>query len=178
MKPFFFRILFFFVLALIQVSVVNNENTLFVFPLVFSAVATLAIIRGFERSWLWAVICGVFIDALLFHRVGMHSGIFVVVVAFFSFLSRHWIYGHEKENTVFFGGLMWMYIWIVRYIEQLIVTGNFEFFSYIFRMFSGNILLVFASFLVSIVVFAVIFLITSSFERYVSFFERSIVGRQ
>lgn len=173
MKPTFFRIVFFLFLSVVQVSFSNIlfASLSFPPPIVLGAVVSLSLLKGFSFSWRWAVFGGILFDSMLFSRIGVSSFEFVLASAVFGMLAREFFVGYRMGRAIFFGIGMWFFefLWRIIFMFQSSVHSE-SFFSTVFgENFSRGL---FGSFLVSVLVFFILFRLTSFFERFLEIFDR------
>lgn len=180
MKPNVLRGIVFLCAATIQGAFVNVlfSSWSFSVPIVLSMVVALTILKGFAFSWIWALIGGMFLDALALGRIGGTSIELLLAAATFSVTAKQFHFGYRTERIFLFGGAVWFFALILRLSESFLfsLSGKAGTTSSLFPpYFSWEMLL--GSFIISVLLFGVIFSLLVAFERYVELFERTRVGR-
>lgn len=181
MKPFFLRFFFFSTLTALQISLANTVFSFFpVFPpLLLSAIVSRALQRGFASSWVWAIVAGVFLDAVSFGRIGFSSAQFICATAIFGFAAKRFLFGFDIGRLIFFGMAVFAFSLVFGIFEKEIFSGSFWFFSDFFFLFSIFSWSKFSwSLGVSVFTFVILFRITEVFDRYVDLFDRLNFGKR
>jgi len=183
MKPIFFRGVFLLCAVIIQVSLANMffPSLPFSVPILLSGVGSLTILKGFAFSWAWAVVGGIFIDAISLGRIGGSSLELVCAAAVFSLTAKELLFRYRLSRILLFGVAVWFFEVALRSVELFLLPfriGSAFVFSFSLLFASVHWSMVFWSCGFSIIFFALIFPITLAFERYINLFERTNVGRR
>jgi hypothetical protein len=172
MKRFAARLVFYFLLALLQVSFFDvlfpDANSI---PIVlFSVAVALSVNRGFSESLPIIVLFAAFSDLLSFERFGMGVLFSVGLSYTVSFFSRRFALEH-RVFTIFFSGVL---IGAVAFLFPIVSGALLAFSEYS----EGNGLLwaltwhrVVLSFGMGLVVFPLLFLSIRTFEEWLSYTE-------
>lgn len=181
MKPAIFRAAFLLLGALIQVSL---SNVMFLSPIVsppilLAMVVSITLFHGFSFSWRWAVVAGLFVDALALGRLGHASIEFVLFAAILSLTSKEILFEYHAGRIFFLGGLIWIFEGVFRFLEVFMISllskesiSPFIFFSTV------SWVSIPVSILVSLIVCSVVLPLTFSFERYLDLFEQTKISRR
>ncbi len=183
MKPVLFRSFFLFGAAIVQFSL---ANTLFVawpvsVPILLSVVVSFTLLKGFSFSWKWAIVGGIFFDAITLGRIGGASLELVLAAAIFSIVERQFFFEYRLKRILFFGGAVWFFDGVLRVVEVSFLTSFFGrenafFFSSFFSDFHWGVF--FWTLVVSVLTFWFLFRLTAMFERYIELFERIPFNRK
>ncbi len=181
MKPILLRSAFLFFGAIFQVSFVNTvfPSLAIVSPFLLASVVSITLFRGFSSSWQWAIVAGVLLDTLTLGRIGATALEYVLGAALLDFAAKKVVLNYHAEQALFFGGLLWVFDAIFRLVETLLLS------SISGRTVSASSLCsqmqwitFFSSFPIAVAIYAFLFSVTLSFERYLDLFEREKVGRR
>lgn len=183
MKPIFFRSLFLLCAVIIQVSLADMffPSLPFSIPILLSIMVSFTILKGFAFSWVWAVVGGIFIDAILLGRIGASSLELVCAAAAFSLTAKELIFRYRFERVLLFGVAVWFFEVVFRAVELFLLSLRVEspfVFSFSLLFAQAHWSVVFWSCGLSIIFFALIFPLTLAFERYIDLFERTNIGRR
>jgi hypothetical protein len=180
MKPVFLRSAFLLCSALLQVSLANIlfSSWLLSLPILFSIIVSLTLLKGFTFSWKWAVLGGIFLDALALEQIGITSLELVLAAALLGFTAKELLFGYRVEKILFFGSIVWIFGVVMHVIETTLpALFSEKAFLFSFLLMPLSWTGIFWSFLVSIAIFSFAFPLTAIFERYLELFERTRVGR-
>lgn len=181
MKSVFLRASFFGALAIVQLSFINPLFSSWPVapPVLFSSIASWAIFRGFSPSRVWAVWAGALLDAVSFSRLGVSSVECLIIAALFGFANGRILFGVGAAKTIAFGATLWVLALGFLVAETMVALPTLrDSISFLSRFFVESPGKLFLSSVFSTAMFAGVFALTVSFERYVSLFERMSVGRR
>lgn len=179
MKPILFRSLFLISVAIADVSFFTALFPQFPPPIFLSVIVSLTLLKGFAFSWKWAVVGGVFLDSIVFSRIGGASFELVLASAAFGLMARQLVFGYRVEQLLLFGIGVWAFAFFSQMVGvlslSLFARDASAFLLYVSGMRWSVILW---SILFSSTLFVAVFRFTMIFERYLDLFERTNVGRR
>lgn len=179
MKPLLLRVAFLFLFSLLQFSLLPAAfPSLVIVPPVFLSISVAwALFRGFSVMWPWVVVAGFLSDAVTSQPIGVMIIGMLMVLAGFSLVSKRFLYGHPFERIFIFGTAVWFCDIFFHLVALFLSRPVFsEFFSSSLAHFSFSSL--FASWILSLVLFGLTLRSVEVFERYMELFERPSIGRR
>jgi hypothetical protein len=179
MKPILFRSAFLVSATIADVSFFTVLFPQFPPPIFLSVIVSLTLLKGFAFSWKWAVVGGVFLDSIVFSRIGGASFELALASAVFGLMARQFLFGYRMERLFLFGIGVWVFEFFARMTDVLFLSFRARdvsmFLSYVSDM---NWSAIPWSMLFSLLLFVAMFHLTMIFERYLDLFERTNVGRR